>query len=256
MRPSRRPGLRRRPLTRLLSAEYNDERRRLVDDDASAELRPGGGRLPTSSRLRRVVGAGEPTRALGAGDTVHLDVADRFGNLVSATPSGAAAELTGDPELGWPLGTRADVLARGRPAVLARAPQAAADDARPRSRSATASRTSRSERPAAISKDQWTLHVFLRHVVFGDDLQAAIDAPGFHTDHFLVVPSAASRAALARVGGSVGRGGRRRPPPARPRRRGHRPVSLGRVSAVSRRADGTLRAGANPRGMQGYAAGR
>ena len=32
--------------------------------------------------------------------------------------------------------------------------------------------------------------------------------------------------------------------------------SLGRLSAVSRAADGTLRAGANPRGMQGYAVGR
>ena len=44
------------------------------------------------------------------------------------------------------------------------------------------------------------------------------------------------------------------------RRRGHlvnvRPAwSLGRVSAVSRRA-GILRAAANPRGMQGYAVGR
>jgi len=45
------------------------------------------------------------------------------------------------------------------------------------------------------------------------------------------------------------------------RRRGHdvevhEPWSLGRLSAISRSPDGTLRAGANPRGMQGYAAGR
>ena len=45
------------------------------------------------------------------------------------------------------------------------------------------------------------------------------------------------------------------------RRRGHdvevhEPWSLGRLSAVSRAPDGMLRAGANPRGMQGYAAGR
>ncbi len=32
--------------------------------------------------------------------------------------------------------------------------------------------------------------------------------------------------------------------------------SLGRVSAISRDPDGFLKAGANPRGMQGYAAGR
>jgi gamma-glutamyltranspeptidase / glutathione hydrolase len=34
------------------------------------------------------------------------------------------------------------------------------------------------------------------------------------------------------------------------------PWSLGRLSAVAREADGTLRAAANPRGMQGYAVGR
>jgi gamma-glutamyltranspeptidase/glutathione hydrolase len=45
------------------------------------------------------------------------------------------------------------------------------------------------------------------------------------------------------------------------RRRGHdvepaEPWSLGRLSAISRSPDGVLRAGANPRGMQGYAVGR
>jgi gamma-glutamyltranspeptidase/glutathione hydrolase len=32
--------------------------------------------------------------------------------------------------------------------------------------------------------------------------------------------------------------------------------TLGRVSAAGREADGLLKAAANPRGMQGYAAGR
>jgi gamma-glutamyltranspeptidase/glutathione hydrolase len=45
------------------------------------------------------------------------------------------------------------------------------------------------------------------------------------------------------------------------RRRGHEVEvtdgwSLGRLSGVSRAPDGVLRAGANPRGMQGYAVGR
>ena len=43
--------------------------------------------------------------------------------------------------------------------------------------------------------------------------------------------------------------------------RGHRlrvvgPWELGQLSGVRRDPDGVLRAGANPRGMQGYAAGR
>jgi gamma-glutamyltranspeptidase/glutathione hydrolase len=45
------------------------------------------------------------------------------------------------------------------------------------------------------------------------------------------------------------------------RRRGHEvevsgPWTLGRVSAVAREPDGLLKAGANARGMQGYAVGR
>ena len=110
--------------------------------------------------------------------------------------------------------------------------------------------------PGGDQQDQWTLHAFLRHVVFGDDLQAAIDAPSFHTDHF---PSSffprdslpRSLALEARWGEEVAE---------ELRRRGHDvtvtdPWSLGRVSAVARE-NGLLKAGANPRGMQGYAAGR
>src|SRR6185312_4783591 len=59
------------PLERLLSRSYADERRRLVGDTASTELRPGGGRLPRAVLdAPELAGAGEPTR----GDTVHLDV--------------------------------------------------------------------------------------------------------------------------------------------------------------------------------------
>jgi gamma-glutamyltranspeptidase/glutathione hydrolase len=96
----------------------------------------------------------------------------------------------------------------------------------------------------------------LNHVHFGLDLQASIDAPEFHTDHF---PSSfhprqaqpRSLALEARFREEV---------VADLRDRGHdvqvtEPWSLGRVSAVGRE-DGMLKAGANPRGMQGYAVGR
>ncbi len=106
-------------------------------------------------------------------------------------------------------------------------------------------------------QDQWSLLFFLRHLHHGLDLQAAIDAPTWHTTHFpssfwpresepgrLYVESRLGERAVAEL-----------------RRRGHDvsvqpPWSLGRVSAVSRDPDGTLRAGANARGMQGYAVGR
>jgi len=247
------------PLEWLLSTEYNDERRRLVTEAASAELRPGGGRLPILVAAGREVGAGEPTQAVGRGDTVHLDVADRFGNLVSATPSGGW--LQSSPviaELGWPLGTRAQMfwLEEGLPSSLVPgtrprttlSPSLALRDGKPYLAFGT---------PGGDQQDQWTLHTFLRHVVFGDDLQAAIDAPSFHTDHFpsSFHPRQAEPRSLAlesRWGGAVADD---------LRNRGHDvtvtdPWSLGRVSAVARTDDGVLRAGANARGMQGYAAGR
>ena len=112
------------PLAELLSPEYADERRRLVGDEASAELRPGSPRgveprLPTLRRAVAAVGAGEPTRGT---DTCHVDVADRYGNLVSATPSGGWLHSSPVvPGLGFPLGTRAQMfwLEKGLPNSLA-----------------------------------------------------------------------------------------------------------------------------------------
>ena len=243
------------PLEHLLSREYNDARRGLVADTASFELRPGGGQMPQPVEAQATLGSGEPTLAK---DTVHLDVADRFGNLVSATPSGGWFDSSPTiPGLGWPLGTRAQMfwLEEGLPSSLA-----------PRKRPRTTLSPSLALRagepylafgtPGGDQQDQWSLHVFLRHVHFGLDLQAAIDAPEFHTNHFpsSFFPRRAKLGSLtveARLGDEA---------IADLRARGHdvavrEPWSLGRVSAVARE-DGQLKAGANARGMQGYAVGR
>ena len=90
--------------------------------------------MPRLVDAEATLGSGEPTMA---GDTVHVDVADRFGNLVSATPSGGWLDGSPTiPALGWPLGTRAQMfwLEEGLPSSLAPA-QAAADDALPGPRS-------------------------------------------------------------------------------------------------------------------------
>ena len=242
------------PLEHLLSREYNDERRRLVGDEASGELRPGGGTLPRLVHAEVTVGAGEPTR----GDTVHVDVADRFGNLVSATPSGGWLQSSPViPELGWPLGTRAQALwleeglpSSLRPRIRPRttlSPTLVLRDGEPELALGT---------PGGDQQDQWTLHVFLNHVVRGMNLQEAIDAPDHHTDHFpsSFFPRQARPRSLAlesRFGEDVA---------AELRGRGHGVTvapewSLGRVTAVGRE-NGLLKAGANPRGMQGYAVGR
>jgi gamma-glutamyltranspeptidase / glutathione hydrolase len=242
------------PLDTLLSPEYNDRRRALVSDEASSEYEPGLGRLPTLHEAAPLAGAGEPTR----GDTVHLDVVDRWGNMLSATPSGGWLHSSPViPGLGWPLGTRAQMfwLEEGLPSSLrpsARprttlSPGLALRDGRPWLAWGT---------PGGDQQEQWAFHVFLRHVDRGLNLQEAIDAPEFHTDHLIssFYPRGFVRRSLdleGRFDDQVIEG---------LRRRGHEVTvtpdwSLGRVTAVQRE-NGQLRAAANPRGMQGYAAGR
>ena len=109
--------------TRCSRAEYADERRALIGARGvagAAARRPGRPRLPSlrgAVAPERARGAGEPTR----GDTCHLDVADRFGNLVSATPSGGWLQSSpAIPGLGFCLGTRAQMfwLEEGLPTSL------------------------------------------------------------------------------------------------------------------------------------------
>ena len=238
----------------LLSKEYSDERRALVTDEASEQYRPGFGRLPRIHDALATVGSGEPSRG-----TVHIDVADRFGNVLSATPSGGWLQSSPViPALGWPLGTRAQMfwLEEGLPSSLrpgARprttlSPGLALRDGKPYLAWGT---------PGGDQQEQWALHVFLRHVDLGLDLQEAIDAPEFHTDHLIssFYPRGFAPKSLAlesRFSSRV---------VADLQRRGHEVTlwpawSLGRVTAVAREPDGLLKAAANPRGMQGYAVGR
>jgi gamma-glutamyltranspeptidase/glutathione hydrolase len=243
------------PLETLLSTEYSDERRALIGDDASAEYRPGLGHLPQLVGATVAPGAGEPTR----GDTVHLDVVDRRGNMVSATPSGGWLQCSPViPALGWPLGTRAQMfwLEEGlasslRPGARPRttlSPGLALRDGKPYLAWGT---------PGGDQQEQWALHAFIRHVDLGLDLQQAIDAPEFHTDHLISSfhPRGFARRSLT-VESRLGEDAL-----DDLRRRGHElevagPWTLGRVTAVAREEDGLLKAAANPRGMQGYAVGR
>lgn len=238
----------------LLSDEYSDERRKLVGEEASEEYRPGFGRLPRLHDAVTTPGAGEPSRG-----TVHVDVADSFGNMISATPSGGwlwSSPVI--PALGWPLGTRAQMfwLEDGLPSSLR-------PGARPRT-TLCPGLALRDDKPylawgtpGGDQQEQWALHVFLRHVDLGLDLQAAIDAPEFHTDH--LISSFYPRGFVSKSLALEARFGSRTV--ADLQRRGHEvslsPAwSLGRVTAVAREPDGLLKAAANARGMQGYAAGR
>ncbi|MCK1390287.1 gamma-glutamyltransferase family protein [Bradyrhizobium sp. 1] len=259
------------PIGTLLSDAYNDERRKLVTDKASLDLRPGtiegfGGVV----KLRRAEGQREAVGALGAGeptvgrfgevrgDTVHFDIIDKAGNMVSSTPSGGWLQSSPViPELGFCLGSRAQMfdLEENQPSSLA-------PGKRPRTTLSPTMALRDGEpylawgSPGGDQQDQWITQFFLRHVHCNLNLQEAIDAPAWHSEHFpisfwprtarpgvLVIENRVPKATIDNL-----------------RERGHivevgPDWSEGRLTAASR-VGVRRRAAANPRGMQGYAAGR
>lgn len=266
------------PVEVLLSDAYNAQRARLIGKDASMELRPGsiegfGGTI----KLRRAdkaagAGAGEPTVGALAGvgeptvertgrvigDTVHFDIVDRAGNMISATPSGGWLQSSPIiPEVGFCLGSRAQMfyldetspsaLAPGKRPRSTLSPGMALRDGQPYLSFGT---------PGGDQQDQWSTQFFLRHVHAGMNLQESIDCPAFHTEHFPL----SFWPRTARPGVAVIEGRMPKATVAELQKRGHivevgGDWSEGRMTAASR--DGRLRkAGANPRGMQGYAVGR
>jgi gamma-glutamyltranspeptidase/glutathione hydrolase len=287
------------PLEYLLSEEYAASRRELITDEASHEFRPGsvagsepyvpplrteyvppalsnGDGGPSASGAGAAVGeptlgeavSGEPGPGEPAvspngemrGDTCHLDVVDRWGNMVSATPSGGWLQSSpAIPDLGFCLGTRLQMtwLESGTPSTLT-------PGKRPRT-TLTPTLVLRDGVPVSAlgspggdQQDQWQLLYLLRTIVGGYSPQQAIDAPAFHTTS---MPGSfwprtwepGGAVVEDRLGDDVIAGLERRG--HRVRRAGD--WALGRLCAVVRDpGTGVLQAAANPRGAQGYAAGR
>lgn len=253
----------------LLSQEYAATRRALIGDVASREVRPGldAKELPplreTYDPAAAAAGVGEPTVSPTGdvrGDTCHIDVADRWGNIIAVTPSGGWLQSSPTiPALGFCLGTRLQMtwLEPGLPSTLQ-------PGRRPRTTLTPTLVLRDGEAVTAVGspggdqQDQWQLLYLLRTLVGGYTPQQAIDAPALHSTSFpgsfwprtwtpagAVVEDRLGEALIASL-----------------RERGHAVEaagdwSLGRLSAVTRDpATGTLSAAANPRGAQGYAVGR
>ena len=175
-------------------------RRKLVGEHASLELRPGS----PDGRMPRVLVGGlgadgcgpwptsaasasrpSPSTASSPGTPAISMSIDRWGNMVSATPSGGWLQSSPViPELGFCLGTRMQMfwLEEGLPASLAPgkrprstlSPSMAFKDGEPYLAFGT---------PGGDQQDQWSTLMFLHHVHHGMNLQEAIDCPAFHTEH-------------------------------------------------------------------------
>jgi gamma-glutamyltranspeptidase/glutathione hydrolase len=259
------------PIETLLSDAYNDERRKLISDKASLDFVPGSVEgFGAVVKLRRQEGQREAVGAMGAGeptvgrfgevrgDTVHFDIIDKDGNMVSATPSGGWLQSSPViPELGFCLGSRAQMfwLEENHPAALA-------PGKRPRTTLSPTMALRDGEpylawgSPGGDQQDQWTTQFFLRHVHSKMNLQEAIDAPAWHSEHFPIsfwprtarpgVLVVENRVPKATVDELVKRGHIVETGPD---------WSEGRLTAAAK-VGRRRRAAANPRGMQGYAAGR
>jgi gamma-glutamyltranspeptidase/glutathione hydrolase len=174
------------PGQQLLSAEYATVRRALIDPKrASTEHRPGdpirnAPRLGVTPPQLTGVPAREP------GDTTAIQVADRAGNLFSATPSSGwllgGAFVAGDT--GVPMSNRMqafrldpaspNVLAGGKRPRTTLTPTIVTKDGKPFLAIGT---------PGGDSQDQQILLVLLNIIDFGLDVQAAIEAPRVNSLH-------------------------------------------------------------------------
>ncbi|NKK70487.1 gamma-glutamyltransferase family protein [Rhizobium leguminosarum bv. viciae] len=259
------------PVAHLLSETYAAARRKLIGADASFDLRPGivPGFEAQHDLTMTMLGADSKTGAVyeptmahlseKRGDTVHIDVIDRDGNMVSVTPSGGWLQSSPTvPGLGFCLNSRAQMfwLKSGLPTSLAPGkrprttltPSLGLYEGRPTLAFGT---------PGGDQQEQWQLSFFLRYINHKMNLQAAIDQPLFHTSHFpgSFYPRTREPGSLmaeANLGPDV---------LDALRRKGHKltvadPWTIGRLTAAKRDADGLLRAAATPRLMQAYAIGR
>jgi len=261
------------PFDLLLSKGYASQRRGLVGEEASRELRPGdtGGGVPGYATFdvvednRRALNVSPGKIAdLGLGhahmgDTTHLDAVDHEGNMVSATPSGGW--IGSSPvirDLGFPLGTRGQMFY-----LNSQRPNALAPRKRPRATLTPSLVTKGGEpfmvfgTPGGDSQDQWTLQFFLNHVHFDMDIQEALDAPTVHSVHF---PSSFYPRA-AYPGHMVAEGRIPREVIAELERRGHEVTvnddwAHGKVLAIRYdRPRGIILGGASPRRKIAYAIG-
>ena len=168
----------------LISKEYANLRRPLINpEEASAEHVPGDPVHMQARASAEFVRSRYAHRNGEDQDTTCVNVIDKDGNMLSATPSGAwiPAVIAGDT--GIPLTQRAQafVLTPGHPNQLAPhkhprftlTPTIAVRDGKPWLAFST---------PGGDSQDQTLLQIFLNVVDFGMNPEEAVEAPRFNSE--------------------------------------------------------------------------
>ena len=175
------------PLAALLAPQYAAVRRGLINPNhASLERRPGDPRSltpvldPAADPARRHV----PPPLAEAHDTTTCLVADCFGNVVAATPSGWSGVVAGDTGV-W-LGSRLqsfntwndhpNVIVPGKRPRITLSPTLVLKGSRPVLAVSVA---------GGDNQDQMTLQLLLNHIDFGLEPAASVVAPRFMSDHFI-----------------------------------------------------------------------
>nr|MDO8132632.1 gamma-glutamyltransferase [Candidatus Njordarchaeum guaymaensis] len=171
------------PLQAILSDQYTDLRRSLIDmKKASLERRPGD---PYNMRpIRDKREAGDNPARTSISDTTTCVVADRWGNIVAATPSCNLVGNQPDPKTGVAQGNRVRCLntTYGHPNRIQ-------PGKRPRITLTPTIVTKEGKPVLAISvaggdlQDQTTLNVLLNHIEFGMLPKQAVTALRFNTYH-------------------------------------------------------------------------
>jgi gamma-glutamyltranspeptidase/glutathione hydrolase len=184
------PGFASVPVAGLLSKQYANERRALIGTRASLDHRVGdpfkfdSSVKPPASRYTPHPQGTKTTPAIG--DTTCVDVVDKDGNLFSATPSSGwllgGAFVAGDT--GVPLSNRMtvfdldpvspNVLVGGKRPRTTLTPTLVLKDGKPFLAIST---------PGGDSQDQQILNVLLEVMVYGRDIQDAIEAPRVNSLH-------------------------------------------------------------------------
>jgi gamma-glutamyltranspeptidase / glutathione hydrolase len=168
------------PMPQLLSDQYTEMRRKLIDPKkASLDLRPGDPYDMKPTKPPTITGPWH-------GGTTVMCVTDKFGNVIAATPSGLSSTAGVAGRTGIIHGSRLSSLNtfKGTPNVIQ-------PGKRPRITLSPTLLFHDNQPVMAISvaggdqQDQAAIQVILNYVDFGLSPEKAFKAPRFSTEHFI-----------------------------------------------------------------------